>query len=218
MEINPEYINSIATQLESVRTAPINKEKERLIREKFCLEVTDEWKDRYLKVLLDNHEAVSSNKFDLGRARLLTHDIALKSNEPIFVKQFRIPDAHQEEVERHVAEWLKLGVVEPSRSKYNSPICAVTKKNGGVRLVQDFRALNTQTYIDKYSMHDIEGCMNQIGRSGSRIFSTLDLTAGFWQMLLEPRCRPYTVFTVPGMGQYQWVTSPMGLLGCPASF
>ena len=37
-------------------------------------------------------------------------------------------------------------------------------------------------------------------------------------MLLEPRCRPYTAFTVPGMGQYQWVTSPMGLLGCPASF
>jgi hypothetical protein len=23
---------------------------------------------------------------------------------------------------------------------------------------------------------------------------------------------------VPGMGQFQWVTSPMGLLGCPASF
>ena len=67
-------------------------------------------------------------------------------------------------------------------------------------------------------MHDIEGCMGQIGRSGSHIFSTLDLTAGFWQMLLDPKCRPYTAFTVPGMGQYQWVTSPMGLLGCPASF
>ena len=37
-------------------------------------------------------------------------------------------------------------------------------------------------------------------------------------MLLEPKCRPFTAFTVPGMGQFQWVTSPMGLLGCPASF
>jgi hypothetical protein len=33
-----------------------------------------------------------------------------------------------------------------------------------------------------------------------------------------PRARPYTAFTVLGMGQFQWVTSPMGLLGCPASF
>jgi hypothetical protein len=46
----------------------------------------------------------------------------------------------------------------------------------------------------------------------------IDLTAGFWQMILHPRARPYITFTVPGMVQFQWVTSPMSLLGCPASF
>jgi hypothetical protein len=25
-------------------------------------------------------------------------------------------------------------------------------------------------------------------------------------------------FTVPGEGQFQWPTSPMGLMGCPTSF
>ncbi len=29
---------------------------------------------------------------------------------------------------------------------------------------------------------------------------------------------PKTFFTLPGLGQYKWLTSPMGLLGCPASF
>jgi hypothetical protein len=37
-------------------------------------------------------------------------------------------------------------------------------------------------------------------------------------MILHPRGHPYTAFTLPGMGQFQWVTSQMGLLGCPASF
>ena len=92
------------------------------------------------------------------------------------------------------------------------------KKDGTVRLVQDFRAVNNESYTDKYSMKDISKCIGEIGRSGSTIFTTIDLTAGFWQMILHPRARPYTAFTVPGMGQFLWVTSPKGLLGCPDSF
>ena len=52
----------------------------------------------------------------------------------------------------------------------------------------------------------------------STIFSTLDLTTGFWLMKLDEDSQPLTAFTIPGKGQFAWVTSPMGLLGCPASF
>jgi Reverse transcriptase (RNA-dependent DNA polymerase)/RNase H-like domain found in reverse transcriptase len=57
-----------------------------------------------------------------------------------------------------------------------------------------------------------------IGRVNLSIFTTLDLTSGFWQMKLDPESQPLTAFTIPNRGQFHWITSPMGLLGCPASF
>jgi hypothetical protein len=209
IEINPAYIQAVAraTNKKSPEAVPLAKRQ--FIEQTIHLNVPDKFQEQYLKVILKNHEAVSQNKFDLGRTDTLMHEIVLKTPEPIYVKQFKILDAHQQEVKRHVLEWLKLSVIQPARSRYNSPIFAVMKKDGGVRLVQDFRALNNQSYTDKYSMKDVSECIGKMGRSGSTIFSTIDLTAGFWQMILHPRARPYTAFAVPGMGQFQWVTSPM---------
>ncbi len=36
-------------------------------------------------------------------------------------------------------------------------------------------------------------------------------------MQLDEKSQPLTAFTIPGHGQYQWITSPMDLLWCPAS-
>ena len=61
-------------------------------------------------------------------------------------------------------------------------------------------------------------CIGEIGRSGSSIFTTINLTGGFWQMLLQLGSQPYRAFTVPGKGQFMWVTLPMGMLGALSSF
>jgi hypothetical protein len=84
--------------------------------------------------------------------------------------------------------------------------------------MQDFQELNLNSHIDKYSMKEITECIGDIVRANSKIFSTLDLTSGFWQMKLDEQSQPLTAFTIPGKGQFHWITSPMGLLGCPASF
>jgi hypothetical protein len=145
--------------------------------------------------------------------------IHLKTQDPVYKKQLKILEAHHQCIEQTLDEWLKLGVVKRSNSLYNSPIFCVPKKQGqGLRIVQDFRELNQNSNIDKYSMKEITECIGDIGRANSMIFTTLDLTSGFWQMQLDEDSQKLTAFTIPVKGQFHWITSPMGLLGCPASF
>jgi hypothetical protein len=117
---------------------------------------------QYQEVLLTNHDITGTNKFDLGKTDTLLHEISLKT-EYVYIKQFKIPDAHCQDVERHIAEWLKLGVIQPTKSPLNSPIFTVAKKNGGIRLVQDFCMLNAHTHTNKYSMKDVGECISNMG-------------------------------------------------------
>jgi hypothetical protein len=39
----------------------------------------------------------------------------------------------------------------------------VAKEDGGVRIVQDFKAINQQTMVYTYSMRDAQECIDEIG-------------------------------------------------------
>jgi hypothetical protein len=56
-----------------------------------------------LNVLLANHNIISTDKFDLGKTNTLLHEISLKTKEPAYIKQFKIPDMHNQEGEKHFA-------------------------------------------------------------------------------------------------------------------
>jgi hypothetical protein len=46
----------------------------------------------------------------------------------------------------------------------------------------------------------------------------LVLTSGLWKMQLDEDFQKLMAFMIPGNGRFHWITLPMGLLGCPASF
>jgi len=131
-------------------------------------------------------------------AKNFFHRIVLKDDGSVYRKQYQIPEAHNAFIDETLTEWLKLGVVRRSQSLYNSKIFCVPKKTGqGLRIVQNFRELNEHSHIDKYSMKEINECIGDIGGANSTIFTTLDLTLGFWQMPLHPDDAHKTAFTIP---------------------
>ena len=82
-------------------------------------------------------------------------------------------------MEDPLAEGHKLGVLQKCDSIYNPVFCVHKKGGNRLKIVQDFRELNQKSYMDKYIIKDIHECIVDVGKSGSTIFSTIDLTSGF---------------------------------------
>ena len=178
-----------------------------------------QFRSDYIAALMQREHFFSASNDDLGFTDALQHSVDLNDKVPAFSAQYRLPADHLRLIQENVAGWLQAGIVERSDSKYNAPIFCVPKKHGlGLRCVLDYRRLNSKSVSDKYSIRTIDECLEAIGRAESKIFSCLDLTNGYWQLKLRASDRPFTAFTIPGKGQFQWVTTPQGLMGAPASF
>uniref|UniRef100_A0A9J8AFX2 Integrase catalytic domain-containing protein n=1 Tax=Cyprinus carpio carpio TaxID=630221 RepID=A0A9J8AFX2_CYPCA len=117
-----------------------------------------------------------------GRTSVLQHDI--KTPPGVVVKQrpYQIPEACRRFIEEEIQHILKLGVVEPSRSPWSSPIVLVPKPDGTLRFCNDFRRLNEVSEFDGYPMPRVDELLDRLGRA--RFISTLDLTKGYWQNVL----------------------------------
>lgn len=143
----------------------------------------------------------------------------LKSNTPIYKKNYRYPHSQKSEIDKQVKEMLQQNIIEPSTSCYNSPIILVPKKsiNGEkkYRLCIDFRHVNLQLIPDKFPLPRIDEVLDNLGRA--RFFSTLDLHSGFWQIPLDERSKDVTSFSTSN-GSYRFNVLPFGLNVAPNSF
>jgi hypothetical protein len=175
---------------------------------------------RLLQILIDNHEAVSEDKGDLGRTNVVPHRLVRRSEKQIYRTQFPIPVAHMPFVHRTVDDLLKLGAIAPDlKSPHNSPIFCVKKPHSeDLRLVQDLRMLNENIEDYFHPILDVQSCLAKLGGLGAKFFATLDLTSGFYQLELDEESRPLTAFTVPGRGRFSWKVSTMGLKTSPGAF
>lgn len=146
--------------------------------------------------------------------------VILDDKNPVYKKNYRLPESQKPEIRRHVEKLIKDDVIEPSVSPYNSPILLVPKKgdNGEktTRLVIDFRSLNERVCADKFPLPRIDSILDQLGRA--RVFSTLDISSAFYQISLEKASRPCTAFSVSEFGHFQFKRLPFGIKIAPNSF
>lgn len=141
--------------------------------------------------------------------------IVLKDETPIFQRPRRLAHHEKIEVNAQMDEWLREGIIRPSHSEFVSPIVLVRKKDGTVRICQDYRKLNQQIIKDRYPLPLIEDQLDRL--QGSLVYSTLDLRNGFFHVPVEEESRKYTSFITP-TAQYEFNKTPFGLCNSPSTF
>jgi hypothetical protein len=111
----------------------------------------------------------SSNHFQ--GTDLIEHWIITGDAQPIRKAPYRVPFALRDEMERHVREMLRKGVIEPSSSHWADPAILVPKKSADgrpkYRFCVDFRALNKITQFDTYPSPILEETVTTLHGSQS---------------------------------------------------
>ena len=150
-----------------------------------------------------------------GETSLIEHDIDLTSDQPVRTKQYPLPFSMTETIKAETKKMLDMGIIEPSKSPYMSPVVLVKKADQSIRFCIDFRNLNKLTVFDAKPIPNPDEIYSKL--ANCKYFTKIDLSKGYWQTKLTEKSREKTAFGTPD-GLYQFKKLPFGLVTAPANF
>jgi len=104
--------------------------------------------------------------------------------EPKLSKVYLLSPVEQKELDSFLEENLRTGQIHPSKSPMAALVFFIKKKDSSLRLVQDYRALNSMTVKNKYPLPLISKLISQLCRA--RYFTKLDVHWGFNNVCIKP--------------------------------
>ena len=157
-----------------------------------------------------------------GNAEAITHSFVMKEGAvPTRDGERRRSPEELRLIREMVAEGEAAGLIEDSTSEWCSQLIMVVKKDqygvptGKPRFAVDYRKPNALMKKDAHPLPLPEAMFAQL--KGATVFSKLDLTKGFYQIALDPKCREILAFSTPD-GLKQWTGMPFGTANAPATF
>lgn len=99
---------------------------------------------------------------EFGCARGVEHIIDIGQHEPIKQRYYPVSPYIQDIMSKEVDKMLNLGIIEPSRSSWYSPVVLVRKPSEEYRFCVDFRKINAITKRDAYPIPYIDMILDRL--------------------------------------------------------
>lgn len=170
---------------------------------------------RLAALLKEYSDIFSQGPGDLGRTSMIQHNVDTGESVPIRQGVRRVPLHKQKEIKEHIDAMLNQGIIQPSCSPWAAPVVLVPKKDGSTRFCIDYRKVNAVTKKDAYPLPRIDQTLDAL--EGAKLFSSLDLVSGYWQIELDSSSKEKSAFTT-NWGLYEFNVMPFGLCGAPSTF
>ena len=168
--------------------------------------------------LLIQHPEIMGSENDQG---LFPEPVNIPTNgQSKSIPKNHVPQALEQAVSEEIEKMLKQGIIErcPDPKGFNSPVYAVRKSDGSVRVVSNYKSTLNRVLVnpDPYPMPSMDSIFHQIG-NGNLYFCQMDLLKGYWQCEIAESDRHKTAFTWKGQ-TLQYTRLAFGLTSAGAIF
>jgi hypothetical protein len=126
-----------------------------------------------------------------------------------------MPPNKQQELDAFLKDNLRKGYITLSKSPMASPVFFIKKKNGKLRLVQDYQKLNDITIKNRYPLPLPADIINRL--SGAKYFSKFDVRWGYTNVRIKEGNEWKAAFTT-SCGLFEPRVMFFGLTNSPATF
>ena len=128
---------------------------------------------------------------------------------------YNLSEAELATLKAYIETHLTNGFIQRSSSPAATPIVFAKKKDGGLRLCVDYRALNKITVKNRYPLPLISEMLDSM--RGARVFTKLDLRGAYNLIRIKEGDEYKTAFRTR-YGQFEYRVMPFGLTNAPATF
>jgi hypothetical protein len=144
-------------------------------------DITQEESNIIYRVLIKYADVCAKNDEEVGYCDIAPQTIDCPW-EPFRITPYHISPAMIPKVTEELHDWERNGTARRSQSPYCSPVVIIPKKNGKVRICQDYRRLNAKCSRSSYSLPKMSDLLASAGKA--KMFTSIDLQRGFHQIAL----------------------------------